>query len=44
VQALRDSDLIDLSEVLPGFEVTVQQVFDLLRPNKTAEGSPEASA
>lgn len=30
-RALRGSDHIDLSEVLPGFELTVQQLFDPLR-------------
>ena len=29
--ALRDTDRIDLDEVLPGFELTVTQLFDFLR-------------
>jgi len=29
--SLADSDRIELDDVLPGFELTVQQVFDLLR-------------
>lgn len=31
VRALHGADRVDLSEVLPGFELTVKQVFDILR-------------
>jgi Uma2 family endonuclease len=31
-QTLRDADRIDLPEVLPGFDLTVQTVFDALNP------------
>jgi len=33
-RALRGADNVDLSSVLPGFELTAQDVFELLRPKR----------